>query len=427
MKIVANLDGIFVAETHDNIYIIPDLHGDYQCVVHILVDLCQSCYISGIVDGREELRWIDRNTSTIIFCGDLIHRKRFSTQSGNTNMAGSEVLDDECSDIYILECVMRLQQESEIAGGKVIIVSGNHEMLNIIYPTYEQYTSPLNIEMNRRYFGNMDFVNKYIQNSFAWIVINDVLITHGGLCSDYLTEKGIPAGENIVSYINQQYHHLFYNFDNTQIEKYREHPAYNLFIDYDKSPQSTSNNMFWCREFGYPNENKCGDLHKNLSLLKCTKMIITHCPQFLNKKPLMVNFSCNYGIARLDLGISRAFDYNCDEDGFLQYIENNYLRKVSILKLKNTNGNLSFDESCVVTKKVSCIQYLLLKYGFTKEEWRQNGIDSDWLGWNFIGKCFVKGKGEEKYKKLCNVMSVVGNKARFPSIEQYKKLFGNAI
>lgn len=408
-----DLDGIFIAEPTDNIFIIPDIHGDYQCLVHILIDLCQCCFISTIRDGREIVTWKPQCDYTIVFCGDMIHRKRFA-----------DVLDDECSDIFILQTIMKLQKESAMFGGTVVIVSGNHEILNITYPTYENYTSPLNIDMNRRFFADKVFVNDYIKNSFAWITINDILITHGGLCSDYLTGKGIPKGENIVSFINKQYHTFFHNFDNTNIGAYRDLPSFDLFIDYDKNPESKKNNMFWCREFGYPNESKCGDLHKNLNLLNCSKMIITHCPQFLNKTPLMVNFSCNYSIARLDLGISRAFDYNCDEDGFLQYIDNNYLRKVSILKLKNDNGDLSFNEKCVVTKKVSCIQYLLLKYGFSKGEWLEKGINSNWLGFDFIGKCFGKGE-EEKYKKLCNVMNVVNCKTRFDSIEQFEEQHNN--
>lgn len=415
MRNIDDLDGVFLADPLDKIYIIPDIHGDYQCVIHILVDLCKCCRITTIIDNREHIEWIDECKHIVVFCGDMIHRKRFNETNGN------DVLDDECSDIYILQTIMRLQTESIKNGGNVIAISGNHEMLNIVYPTYELYTSPLNVETNRKYFTDISFVNNYIEHSYAWITINDVLITHGGLCSDYLTGKNIPDGENIISFINKQYHQVFHNFDNSNITIYKNHPAYELFIDYDKNPQSTKNNMFWCREFGYPNEAKCGDLHKNLNILNCTKMIITHCPQFLNKTPLMVNFSCNYSIARLDLGISRAFDYNSNEDGFLQYIENNYLRKISILKLNNSNGVLSFNENCVVTKKVSCIQYLLLKYGFTKNDWRLNGINSNWLGFNFIEKCFRKGE-TEKYKKLCNVMNVVNCKSVFDSIEQFRAI-----
>ena len=190
---IIDSDGIFIAEENDKIFIIPDIHGDYECIVHILVDLCCCCRIAKIFDdfengyrGREYLEWIEGNNSTIVFCGDIIHRKRFNS-----------VLDDECSDIFILLLLFRLQDESIANGGKVIIVTGNHEMLNITYPKYDVYTSPLNIISNFKYFTNQEFINNYISRSFAWIIINDILITHGGICSDYLEDKIIKKSDSI--------------------------------------------------------------------------------------------------------------------------------------------------------------------------------------------------------------------------------------
>lgn len=43
-----------------------------------------------------------------------------------------------------------------------------------------------NIEHNLKYFSQHNFVNNYISNSYAWIKLNDMMIAHGGLCSDYL-------------------------------------------------------------------------------------------------------------------------------------------------------------------------------------------------------------------------------------------------
>ena len=488
---ILNSDGIFVVEENDNIYIVPDIHGDYECVVHILVDLCCCCKIVKLFDdvengynNREYLEWIDNNNSTIVFCGDIIHRKRFE-----------DVLDDECSDIFILQLLFRLQEESERNGGKVIIISGNHEILNITYPNYNLYTSSLNISNNFKYFTNQDFLNNYISRSFAWIIINDILITHGGICSDYLEDKiirNMMNGNfnnnnnngtfnnnnnnndktfnnnnnnndetfnnnnnnnnnndetfnnnndgtfnnnnnnnngtfnnnnnnnngtfnnsskkifNIVSFINNKYHEYFNNFDYRNINK--NNYSYGLFIEYNKDQNSTTNNMFWCREFGYPNI-KCQDLHKNLNVLGCKKMIITHCPQFLNKVPLMVNFECDYTIARLDLGFSRAFDYNKNDATFGNYIANNHYRKIAVLKLKNKNGFVSFDESCVVTKKLSCVQYVLLKYGTTKNEWINKGKEPQWVGFNYINKCL----NNNDYKNICCLLDGLNKKIKLNS------------
>ena len=38
-------NGIFKSNNDDNIYIIGDIHGDYQCLQHCLIDLCCVCNI----------------------------------------------------------------------------------------------------------------------------------------------------------------------------------------------------------------------------------------------------------------------------------------------------------------------------------------------------------------------------------------------
>ena len=85
--------GIFETDgNNDNIYMCGDIHGDYQCLIHCLVDLCGVCEISRVFDdkefgtpNREYLNWIPGSNSVVIFTGDLIHRKRYP----------DNVLDDE--------------------------------------------------------------------------------------------------------------------------------------------------------------------------------------------------------------------------------------------------------------------------------------------------------------------------------------------
>ena len=80
-------DGVFKTDINDNLYIVPDIHGDYQCIIHILVDLIKCCNITKVyediefdVAGREYLEWNNSN-SIVVFCGDMIHRKRFDNDN----------------------------------------------------------------------------------------------------------------------------------------------------------------------------------------------------------------------------------------------------------------------------------------------------------------------------------------------------------
>ena len=136
-----NNSGIFTYnDPNKQIYIMGDIHGDYQCLVHCLVDLCKVCKITKLIDdefgyiNREYLEWIDSN-SIIVFCGDLIHRKRFE----------DHVLDDECSDIYIIQTLLRLKVDAQNNEGDIILIAGNHEIMNLLQPSERIYTSAKNL------------------------------------------------------------------------------------------------------------------------------------------------------------------------------------------------------------------------------------------------------------------------------------------
>jgi len=409
--------GVFECGNNNPIYIIGDIHGDYQCVVHCLVDLCKVTSIKSIFDdkeskesNREYLEWIPNNNSVIVFCGDLIHRKRFADC----------VLDDECSDIFIIETIIRLKKEAINNGGNILIISGNHEIMNIVEPSDTMYTSDKNYKKNYEFFTNANMVNDYISNSYAWIKIDEILIAHGGLCSDYLRfidgekifeekifsgggfvnnkyimygGKKVSFGNDIINFINNKYREFFTNYSKSKSNQ--DSIGFKLFIEYDFKNKH-KHNMFWCRQWGYSGIN-CNDFNQIIDKINCKKMIIAHCPQFLaNDKPKMINFECidndseklgfqDYKIARVDLGMSRSFEYN-KPDEFIKFLSYNYNRKMSVLKLLyNQEHNIHyFNPSSVITEKISCIQYLLIKYGKTKNEWKNKKINSDWIGFNYI-------------------------------------------
>lgn len=509
MKEIYN--GIFSADNNDVVYVIGDIHGDYQCLVHCLVDLCSVTTINKVYDdeefntkNREYLSWKKDNNSNVVFCGDLIHRKRFP-----------DVLDDECSDIYILKTLMRLKKEAKNYGGDIIIISGNHEIMNILYPEDASYTSNKNLETNKKYFTNITFVNKLIKNTYAFIKINDTLIAHGGLCSDYLdyldkfivdsqlnnkniakhdfnkdseqgsqsnknidtqqnklvfkllndkitnlqkhnitesthnhTENIIPQkssyimiggtrlkyGNDIVKFINDKYKKYFTDFKK---ENFMEDKiSFNLFINYDID-KPKKHNLFWCRQWGY--DSDCNEIKNILNKVKCDKMIIAHCPQFLTpEQPKMINFSCkinnqdNYSVARVDLGMSRGFDNN-SKSNFIDYLKYNYNRKISVLKIISNDNTFVFNYKCIVTNKLSCLQYLLIKYGISKKKWKKNGIDSNWLGFDLLKKFIKDSKNNKNYKipencindqnsVICLLYPIMLNKILFDSVKQYKSL-----
>ena len=411
--------GIFEASKDENIFVIGDIHGDYQCLIHCMVDLAKTCDIIGIEENemnknKEILGWKENNNSVVIFCGDLIHRKRFD-----------HVLDDECSDVYILLSLLRLKKEAKSFGGDIILIAGNHEIMNLLNPNDTNYTSDLNIKMNKEFFTNENCIREYVKNSYAWIKLNDILLSHGGLCSDYLTylENVDLKNENIISYINKKYRDYFYTQDYLKLNP--NDTNYNLFVKLDEN--ASKHNIFWCRMWGYGVD--CNVFEKTISKVDCKKMIVAHCPQFLHKaEPRMISFECkdtteyeSYKLARIDLGMSRCFDYN-KSDKFFYYLDNNYNRKITILKLLHINGDLVMNKNSIVTKKLSCIQYLLLKYGISKDEWKNYNIDTNWYGFESIN--FDKHDCEQNKIDVikCLLYPIYcENNGNVESIIQYKK------
>lgn len=435
--------GVFKITNNIPIYVIGDIHGDYQCLIHCLVDLCNVATIKSIENdtkfnepGREILEW-DGANSVVVFCGDLIHRKRFKNC----------VLDDECSDIFIIKTLIRLKKSAINSGGNIIIISGNHEIMNIMDPNDPTYTSDKNLPHNKKHFSSSTFVNEYIANSYAWIKLNDIMIAHGGLCSDYLKfldesdelkkinnsvgTNGLVGGsleilskhnimiggdlyefgDDTVGFVNDKYRSFFTNYSETKSNS--DPIGHKLFVDYDFS-NKCAHNVFWCREWGYSGIN-CDDFDKTVEKIGCNKMIVAHCPQFLSEdKSKMINFECvdnsnnpsttQYKIARVDLGMSRCFEYN-KLDEFAKFIAYNYNRKMSILKLSwdKSNHNYYFNYDSVVTKKLSCLQYLLIKYGVNKFEWEQKGITTNWLGFNYIDNITEEIKNNKNLGKTCNI------------------------
>ena len=468
--------GVFKIRTNIPIYIIGDIHGDYQCLIHCLVDLCNVANITEIksdkfdVPNREHLEWETGNNSVVIFCGDLIHRKRFQ----------DTVLDDECSDIFIIKTLFHLKKSAQKSGGDIIIISGNHEIMNIVEPSDSMYTSGKNIQTNMKYFSSQLCINNYISNTYAWIKLNDILIAHGGLCSDYLkfldTENQfekkifsggskitnndksnimiggdiIEFGDDVIKFVNDKYRSFFKDYSKNKAKT--DPIGFKLFIEYDFKNKH-KHNMFWCREWGYSGIN-CNNLDELVKKVGCEKMIIAHCPQFLsNDKPKMINFECvetststekdkdkdklssiqKFKIARVDLGMSRSFEYN-KSDEFIKFLTYNYNRKMSVLKLSydDQKKNYYFNYDSVIAKKISCLQYLLLKYGITKKEWEEKKIKSDWLGFEYIDS-ILKSLDKDNLQKcgnqndsnnvvLCLLYPLFYSRPNLKSIEQFEKL-----
>eukprot|EP01063_Lacrimia_lanifica_P033949 TRINITY_DN6177_c0_g1_i2.p2 TRINITY_DN6177_c0_g1~~TRINITY_DN6177_c0_g1_i2.p2 ORF type:complete len:289 (+),score=89.28 TRINITY_DN6177_c0_g1_i2:55-921(+) len=91
-----------VGHAHPRVVAIGDLHGDYDKSVEVLRE-------AGVIDA--ELRWVGGG-AVVVQCGDLTDR------------------GDRMNDIIAL--FEKLKPEAEAAGGEVVTLLGNHEVMNLV-------------------------------------------------------------------------------------------------------------------------------------------------------------------------------------------------------------------------------------------------------------------------------------------------------
>ena len=290
--------------TPSKLFGIGDNHGDYSILEHVLVDLAKVCSYN----KDNKLVWNKRNDSWLLFCGDLIDRLR--KRPGEIN-----IVDDENSDKKIITKLIELNKEAENYGGKIIILLGNHELLNFEHAF--DYISPKGNYSNRKkdFTQGSNFSKLVADNTYLTAKIGNWVFVHGGFCpnafkdNDYLSENPIHKLNTITrKFLKDKY--FFKNTENSNQEKRQMKIIIDALygFDEDKSPLN-------CRHYGtkIDNHEECekevvSEVFKYIFEDKKDegKMVISHTPQFIYNKN--INRSCNKKIWRLDTGMSRAFD-----------------------------------------------------------------------------------------------------------------------
>jgi len=191
----------------ERVVAVGDVHGAYDALISTL-------QYSAVIDG--DLAWSGGSTH-LVFTGDLLDRGAKSR--------------------LVMDLIIRLEREAPLAGGKVHLLLGNHEVMNLIgdlrYVSDEEYAAFLDIESveererwyqrfrldqpddseefrvrwefdkqappgyfgHRRAFRQDGVYGKWLLDKPLMIVINDTLFVHGGV-PPLVAEHGL-AGVNI--------------------------------------------------------------------------------------------------------------------------------------------------------------------------------------------------------------------------------------
>lgn len=315
----------------NKLFAVGDIHGDFNILEHVLVDLAKVCKLN-----NNELEWIEGVDSWLIFCGDLIDRLR--KRPGKTM-----TVDDENSDKKIIMKLINLNKSAEKNNGKIIILLGNHELLNFEHAF--DYVSPEGNYQTRKkdFTRGSNFSEIIAESTYLTVKINNWVFVHGGFCpdafknNDYLKENPIHK----LNFITRKFlvdKYYFKNNGNTNSEKNQMKIILDALygINEEKSPLN-------CRHYGFniDNHDSCekevvskvfkyifDDISKG-------KMVISHTPQFIYN--MNINRSCNGKIWRLDTGMSRGFDEH------YKFIED-MISKIGLKIIKQLNTLIKHDK-----------------------------------------------------------------------------------
>ena len=306
---------------------------------------------------KYNIKWnCKKSNCFIVFSGDLIDRCRPNSIS---NRECINTVSDENCDYLILKLLYDLDFEAQKYNSRVIVILGNHELLNL--QNDFKYVS-LKGRENNRTNDIKNYLKMNISNIYGIIRINKYIIVHGGINNIFFDEFNKNHKDDLFESIE-----LF----NYELQTFII--ADTLYYN-EQSP-------FWDRSLGGRTElniNQCKELFdnnllkiKNFDRIKADmKIIVAHCPQFIVNQNINLVDCQEYKnkIYRLDVGMSRAFDFY-DLDKIKNILDNNDIfnniinmeyndffindyeienRVVSCLKLTNTSeeiikGKLSVD------------------------------------------------------------------------------------
>jgi hypothetical protein len=226
---------------------IGDLHGD-------IGGMRAALRTAGAIDERD--RWIG---------GDLV-----VVQTG-------DVLDRGDDESAMLDLMFRLEREADAAGGALIMLLGNHELMNAAGDF--RYVTP----GGKRDFGGNRAAAlgpggayaKQLARHNVVAIVGDVVLAHAGVLGDWATHLD-AVNESSRCWLDGQTHEV--------------------------SPALTSDDSpVWTRAYGLETAD-CAGATAAIAALGAKRMVVGHTVQ------AHVNSACAGAVWRIDVGLAKVYD-----------------------------------------------------------------------------------------------------------------------
>jgi len=325
-----------------------------------------------------KMKWTGKNTY-VVQVGDQVDRCR--VYGNMTCDLPQTTLDDENSDIKILELFTNLDEQASKYGGRVISLLGNHEINNALgnmsyvsvqgIDGFKNYKDPKTGEIykdgtsaRKHAFAPGNEYGLFLGcTRNPAVIIGSNIFVHAGIINELIKEQ--TNNNNELEYFKLNYDNKYYNKQLFKFKDREDFEAINILIkrwlinkeklknvkDIILDP-AQQKSIFWVRILGLIksqlpyDDNKCiNNIDKILKLFKVNNIIVGHTPQSFQHS-LHINATCGNKVWRVDTGSSAAFD-RFDET----YIRTGNMieqRKFQYLEILNdTQFNICFDDKCV--------------------------------------------------------------------------------
>jgi hypothetical protein len=324
--VIASLAHLYAADIQcvwtgiEKIVAVGDIHGDYKAFIKILKG-------TGLIDNK--LNWTGGKTH-LVQIGDVLDRGEYAKE--------------------IFDLSMRLEKEAEEAGGKIHMLIGNHEELNItglifnreefntrqfvsflpdgyrekqvkkfrktlgnnptkkkgldasldsdLMPFWENMFNEVKTQgrhpARRAYIENFNKIyGKWILKHNAVIKINNIILVHGGI-SERFSKWGLKKINNRLRVELEDLRRAAMNFTRPQIPEYQRQIVYE------------PNGPYWYRGFYTMDEDDNKEnVDRILKNLEAEYMVIAHTPKVIETKEDMQLFQGRIWI--IDTGISEIY------------------------------------------------------------------------------------------------------------------------
>ena len=234
-------------EPHGRVVAVGDLHGDFTATRDVL-------RAAGLIDAGDH--W-SGGTATLVQTGDLLDRGDGESQ--------------------ILALFERLDGEAAKAGGQVVQLLGNHELMNAAHDF--RYVTPGGMRDfdgdRERELGPGGVWAKKLARLRVVVLVGDTLISHAGV---------LPAWTDKLDQVNQD----------ARCFLDAQAPDLPAALTSDDSP-------VWTRAAGGPDID-CAQVAAALSALGVRRMVVGHTVQDGG-----ITSACDGALWRIDVGLSRRY------------------------------------------------------------------------------------------------------------------------